>query len=120
MLSRGGPGTVCRSAEARIVVPRPTRQSLNKVIDYMLSGKPVLASFTGYPSMINEAECGSYVPAEDVDALSAEIERYASMPVEDRERLGKRGRDWLLKNRKFETLAQDYLRLMNLPARDAS
>ena len=62
-------------------------QSLNKVIDYMLSGKPVLASFTGYPSMINEAECGSYVPAEDVDALHAEIERYAAMPAEDRERL---------------------------------
>lgn len=31
-------------------------QSLNKVIDYMLSGKPIIASYTGYPSMINEAE----------------------------------------------------------------
>jgi len=41
-------------------------QSLNKVIDYMLSGKPVVASYTGYPSMINEADCGSYVPAGDV------------------------------------------------------
>jgi glycosyltransferase involved in cell wall biosynthesis len=89
-------------------------QSLNKVIDYMISGRPVLASFTGYPSMVNEAECGSYVPAEDVDALRAEIERYAAMPAEDRERLGASGRDWLLKNRKYETLAQDYLHLLGL------
>jgi glycosyltransferase involved in cell wall biosynthesis len=94
-------------------------QSLNKVIDYMLSGKPVLASFTGYPSMVNEAECGSYVPAEDVDALHAEIERYAAMPAVDRERLGARGRDWLLNNRKYETLAQDYLHLLGQGGRDA-
>ncbi|NVK39762.1 MAG: glycosyltransferase family 4 protein [Oceanospirillaceae bacterium] len=92
-------------------------QSLNKVIDYMLSGKPVLASFTGYPSMINEAECGSYVPAEDVEALREEIERYVAMPVEKREWLGARGRDWLLKNRKFEKLSQDYLHLLGLNGR---
>ena len=94
-------------------------QSLNKVIDYMFSGKPVLASFTGYPSMVNEAQCGSYVPAEDVDALRAEIERYAAMPAADRERLGARGRDWLLKNRKYETLAQNYLHHLGLRGHDA-
>ena len=33
-------------------------QSLNKVIDYMMAGKPIVASYTGYPSMINEAACG--------------------------------------------------------------
>lgn len=84
-------------------------QSLNKVIDYMFSGKPVLASFTGYPSMINEADCGSFVPAEDVAALRSEIERYAAMSAEDRARIGARGREWLLTHRRFETLAQDYM-----------
>lgn len=85
-------------------------QSLNKVIDYMLSGKPVLASFTGYPSMINEAECGSYVPAEDAPALRAEIERYAAMSADERAAIGARGRDWLMQHRQFDTLARDYLR----------
>lgn len=89
-------------------------QSLNKVIDYMLAGKPIVASYTGYPSMINEAECGTFVPAEDVAALRAEIERYAAMPAEERARIGKRGRDWLLKNRRFETLAADYLRHLGI------
>lgn len=84
-------------------------QSLNKVIDYMYSGKPVLASFTGFPSMINEAHCGTHVPAEDVAALRSEIERYAAMSAEDRARIGARGRAWLLKHRRFETLAQDYM-----------
>ncbi|CAN1529514.1 RfaG Glycosyltransferase [Paracoccaceae bacterium] len=89
-------------------------QSLNKVIDYMLSGKPIVASYTGFPSMINEADCGSFVPAEDVSALRAEIERYADMPAEARARIGERGRDWIMKNRRFETVAADYLRNIGL------
>ncbi len=34
---------------------------MNKVVEYMLAGKPIIASYTGYPSMINEAECGYFV-----------------------------------------------------------
>jgi glycosyltransferase involved in cell wall biosynthesis len=89
-------------------------QSLNKVIDYMLSGKPVLASYTGFPSMINEAGCGSFVPAEDVEALRAEIERYAAISSSERAEIGQRGRDWVLRNRRFETLAADYLRHLDI------
>ncbi|MGB3485552.1 MAG: glycosyltransferase family 4 protein [Mycobacterium sp.] len=87
-------------------------QSLNKVIDYMLSGKPILASYSGYPSMINEAGCGSFVPTGDADALRNEILRYAEMPSAAREIIGKAGRTWLLCNRKYDRLAEDYLQLM--------
>lgn len=80
-------------------------QSLNKVIDYMLSGRPVIASYSGYQTMINEAECGSFVPANNVAALVSEIERYSEMSTADREIYGVRGREWLLKNRKYINLA---------------
>lgn len=84
-------------------------QSLNKVIDYMLAGKPVVASYTGYPSMINEADCGTYVPAGDVAALRREVLRYAAMGAPAREAIGQRGRAWILANRRYETLAKNYL-----------
>lgn len=87
-------------------------QSLNKVIDYMLSGKPVVASYTGYPSMINEAGCGTYVPAGDSSALQKEILRYSEMSSEERTSIGKRGRSWLLANRRYETLAADYVPIL--------
>lgn len=90
-------------------------QSLNKVIDYMLAAKPVLASYTGYPSMINEAGSGSYVPAGNVALLKAEIERYAEMPEAQRLALGSAGRKWLLENRRYEKLGQDYLTLCIAP-----
>lgn len=84
-------------------------QSLNKVIDYMLSGKPVLASYSGYPSMLNEAECGFYVPAEDVAALVAKIKELNAMSQSTRDLLGRNGRDWLIKNRTYDALADKYL-----------
>lgn len=87
-------------------------QSLNKVIDYMLAGKPVVASYSGYPSMINEAGCGTYVPAGDIPALSAEILRYSALSAEERARIGARGREWILANRNYRSLAEGYLEIM--------
>jgi glycosyltransferase involved in cell wall biosynthesis len=87
-------------------------QSLNKVIDYMLAGKPVVASYSGYPSMINEAGCGTYVPAGNVSALRAEILRYAGLSVNERGRIGARGREWILANRNYRALAEGYLEIL--------
>lgn len=92
-------------------------QSLNKVIDYMLAGKPVVASYTGFPSMINEAGCGSYVPAGDVPALRREVERYARMLASERAEMGARGRAWILANRQYPKLAEDYLRILLKPVK---
>ncbi|EJL6986187.1 hypothetical protein NMT30_002028 [Vibrio cholerae] len=74
----------------------------------MLSGKPILASYTGYPSMINEANCGTFVPAENVVLLKEEIERLSAMSSEVRNKMGHRGYEWLLANRQFHHLAESY------------
>lgn len=87
-------------------------QSLNKVIDYMLAAKPVVASYSGYPSMINESNCGVFVPANDVGALISAILEMKSKNEEDRRKMGSRGRDWLLKNRNYSKLSSDYLKVL--------
>jgi glycosyltransferase involved in cell wall biosynthesis len=87
-------------------------QSLNKLIDYMLSGKPVVASYTGFPSMLNEAGCGTYVPAGDVPALVQEFRRYASMSHAERSEIGDHGRTWILEHRNYKRLAHDYLPIL--------
>jgi glycosyltransferase involved in cell wall biosynthesis len=84
-------------------------QSLNKLVDYMLAGKPIVASYTGYPSMINEAACGTFVPAGDAEALRQEIIRFARMPKREREICGRRGREWILKHRGYDKLAGGYM-----------
>lgn len=85
--------------------------SLNKVVDYMLAGKPILGSYSGYLTMIEEANAGSIVPAENVSMLRNEIDRYRTMSAEERRRIGSRGREWMLKNRTYAELAKKYLRI---------
>ena len=86
-------------------------QSLNKVIDYMLAGRPIVASYSGYPSMIDESGSGTFVPAGDVSALVNEILRYRAMTPEEREAKGVAAREWLVRNRTYDRLARQYLEL---------
>jgi glycosyltransferase involved in cell wall biosynthesis len=94
-------------------------QSLNKIVDYMLAGKPIVASYSGYPSMINEADCGMFIPVCDVNALSLAVVRYAAMDEADRNEAGRRGRDWIVNHRDYRILAQKYLEVL-LPCVDFS
>jgi glycosyltransferase involved in cell wall biosynthesis len=83
--------------------------SLNKLIDYMMAAKPVLASYNGFPSMLDEAACGEFVPADDVASLRNAIHRFSEMPTERLVEMGERGRAWLLENRRWDVLARQYL-----------
>jgi glycosyltransferase involved in cell wall biosynthesis len=85
--------------------------SLNKLIDYMIAGKPIIASYSGYPSMINEAQCGVFVPAKDVTAFAETIHEYAQLPKDQLESIGMQGREWLLKNRSYDKIALEYCKL---------
>ncbi|MGE8498727.1 MAG: glycosyltransferase family 4 protein [Pseudomonas sp.] len=87
-------------------------QSLNKVVDYMLAAKPVVASYNGYPSMIDESGCGLFVPANDIDAVVAAVLDIKSRCEEERSLMGARGREWLLQNRSYSKLASDYLSIL--------
>ncbi|CAM4147592.1 Glycosyltransferase WbuB [Comamonas aquatilis] len=83
-------------------------QSLNKIVDYMLSGKMILASYSGYPSMINEAKCGFFVPAGDSAALIDSIKKILKMEKFEIEKIGENGKAWLLENRRYSKLARDF------------
>lgn len=87
-------------------------QSLNKIIDYMLAGKPIIASYSGFPSMINEAACGTYVQAGNISALRDEVLRFAAMSKVEREAMGMRARKWLIEHRSYASLAKNYFAVM--------
>jgi hypothetical protein len=63
--------------------------------------------------MINEANCGSFLPAGDKTALQNEIIRFSNMEQSEREEIGMRGRAWVLQNRSYEKLAHQYLGILN-------
>ena len=78
----------------------------------MLSGKTIIASYSGYRTMINEANCGFFVEAEQPRALAEKLIELSNMPTLDLNKIGMRGRYWLINNRKYEKLADDYMELM--------
>ena len=88
-------------------------QSLNKLIDYMYSGRPIIGSYSGFPSMINEANCGEFVPAGDAKALAKLLVRWVEMPASRLDSLGENGRNWILENRLFDRLANEYITLFS-------
>jgi len=85
--------------------------SRNKWIDYLYSGKPLLASYSGFPSMLNEAKCGQFIPAEDQKSLKKAILYYSALSTEELNDIGLRGKQWLISNRTFDKLALDYREL---------
>lgn len=88
-------------------------QSMNKVVEYMLAGKPIIATYSGYPSMINEADCGRFVNTNDPKELEKIFLYYTSMTKEERELIGLRGRKWIYENRVYSNLAKDYLQTIS-------
>jgi glycosyltransferase involved in cell wall biosynthesis len=86
--------------------------SLNKLIDYMLAAKPIVASYSGFPSMIDESKCGVFVPASDAFALKTELLRFSAMDPKDLLAMGVRGRAWLLANRQYPALADEFLKVL--------
>jgi glycosyltransferase involved in cell wall biosynthesis len=75
----------------------------------MLVGRPIIAVYSGFPSMISESECGSFVPVGDPSALVETILHYRDMSGPEREKMGLRGRAWIHENRSYDQLARKYL-----------
>jgi glycosyltransferase involved in cell wall biosynthesis len=87
-------------------------QSMNKVVEYMLAAKPIIASYSGYPSMINEAECGLFVNSQNTNDLEQAFLKYANLSKEERLKIGQNGRRWIFENRTYSNLAKSYLEKM--------
>ena len=86
--------------------------SPNKIIDYMMAGKPVLASYSGYLSMLNEADCGYVVKAEDPNELLKIINELLLIDKNELVKKGLNGRKWLVENRNYSILADNYYKLI--------
>ena len=91
-------------------------QSLNKLIDYMYSGRPIIGSYSGLPSMVNEADCGEFVSAGDALSLVRVLKIWAAKSSVEMDVIGARGRRWVLENRTFDRLTDDYLALISVPS----
>lgn len=87
--------------------------SLNKFIDYMYAKKPIVCMYSGYPSMVNEAKCGEFTPAENSNEFASVIKKYQLITPLDRQQIGELGYKFLISERSFGVLSKRYMELFN-------
>lgn len=88
--------------------------SPNKIMDYMAAGKPIINAIEAGNDPIKEANCGLSVKAEDPIALAQAIITLSQMPAEEREKLGENGRVYVYREHDYKTLAQKFLKEIEL------
>ena len=86
--------------------------SMNKLYDYMMSGKPIIYGIRAANNEVDEAGCGITIEPESTSNLVQAILELRKMDPIERDRLGKNGKNWVLSNRKYETLAKKFLKAM--------
>jgi len=87
--------------------------SANKIFDYLYSGKPILHSYSGAGDLISFARAGISVEAENPEAIKKGILKFFEMPKEDRIKMGKRGKEYVLQHHTYENLVDKWEEVFN-------
>jgi len=85
----------------------------NKLVDYMLSAKPVI--FSGdlnEDNLVTKLSYGITVPAEDLDAVKNAVLKLSTMSEEARKDMGEKGRQYALRELNYETLSKKFIDIL--------
>jgi glycosyltransferase involved in cell wall biosynthesis len=83
--------------------------SPNKLLDYMMAGKPVIHAVDAPGDIVQESGCGISISPDDVDALVNAIQRLMNTSVSEREHLGDLGREFVALRHNYESLSKRFL-----------
>jgi len=81
----------------------------NKLMDYMMAGKPVLMAIDAGNDPVREAGCGLTVKPEDSQAIAQGICNLLDLSDEERKSMGQRGQKFIIGNHTFPVLARRFL-----------
>jgi len=82
--------------------------SPNKIFDYMYLKKPIIQSINAGNDIVNEANCGISVDAEDVTSVVNAVVKLYNMTNEQRVQLGLNGYEYLIQHHTYTSLGKEY------------
>lgn len=88
--------------------------SPNKIFDYMMAEKPIIQAIDAGNNLVREADCGIDVEPDNVDAIASAIIKLSELPKEEREIMGKHGKDFVLKNHTYAVLSQKFIQALEM------
>ena len=86
--------------------------AMNKLYDYMASGRPIVLSAPCKYHPVSYAKCGITVPASDKIQTRDAILRMLSLPGRQRQKIGLRGRRAIEQKYRYEAVAAHYHTLL--------
>ena len=86
--------------------------SMNKLYDYMMSGKPVLNGVVASNNEGEEARCGLSFDSSKPEEIARAVSEIKNMTTEDRNVLGEKGHQWVTEHCDYSKLAEQFLALM--------
>lgn len=92
-----------------------------KVFAYLSAGKPILMAMGGAAAdLVRDSGAGIVIQAEDAAALSTGIRSLQDLPADNRELMGRRGKEYLAANFSKQTVLAQYEDKLQLIANRAS
>jgi glycosyltransferase involved in cell wall biosynthesis len=86
--------------------------SPNKLMDYMMAGKPVLHSVAAGNDPVTEVGCGITVSPNDPAAIAKAALALGAMTSEDKQAMGQKGEAFIRSERTYKVLAQQFLNVI--------
>lgn len=87
--------------------------SFNKMIDYMRSGRPILFSYSGYPSFVDADKYCFITAAENSELLTSKIIEIMDVNKEVLNKMGANGLEVVKNNHSFDLLSDNYIKIIN-------
>jgi len=107
---------VLGEADALLLTKHPTFKSYSgsilKLFDYMAAAKPIVYSAETAYDPVKAAKCGIVVNPGDPQALAEAVIKLYEMPKEEREAMGRRGREYVEKYHAIPVLADKLERVL--------
>lgn len=86
--------------------------SANKYNDYMLASKPIISASNIDSDPVLISNCGIQVNPEDPKAIANGILYIQSLTVEERNKLGENGYNFIVNNQTYEIISARYIKLI--------
>ncbi|MCD4745760.1 MAG: glycosyltransferase family 4 protein [Bacteroidales bacterium] len=87
--------------------------SPNKMIDYMMAGKPIIQAINAGNNMVEEANCGISVTPDTPDETAEAIIKLINLSDGERKIIGEKGRKYILKNHNYTKLAEQFINILS-------
>ncbi|OCQ54393.1 putative glycosyl transferase [Photorhabdus australis subsp. thailandensis] len=84
--------------------------SPNKLIDYMMAGKPILCAIDAGNDPVSDANCGITIKSGEPEDIAQNLLKLSELSTNELNQMGQRGKIYALENHAYSVLADNFIK----------